>query len=41
VTENRDKPAKEIVNAIFGAMQAFRGEAEQTDDQTTVVVRIT
>jgi sigma-B regulation protein RsbU (phosphoserine phosphatase) len=40
VTENRDKPAKEIVNAIFGAMQAFRGDAEQTDDQTVVVVRI-
>jgi sigma-B regulation protein RsbU (phosphoserine phosphatase) len=41
VTENRDKPAKEIVSAIFGAMQAFRGVEEQTDDQTVVVVRIT
>ena len=41
VGENRDKPAKEIVNAVFGAMQAFRGGAEQTDDQTVVVVRIT
>jgi sigma-B regulation protein RsbU (phosphoserine phosphatase) len=40
VSQNRDKPAKEIVSAIFGAMQAFRGDAEQTDDQTTVVVRI-
>ena len=39
--ENRDKPAKEIVSAIFGAMQAFRGAEEQTDDQTVVVVRIT
>ena len=38
---NRDKPAKEIVNAIFGAMQAFRGNGEQTDDQTVVVVQIT
>jgi serine phosphatase RsbU (regulator of sigma subunit) len=38
---NRDTPAKEIVNAIFGAMQAFRGEADQTDDQTCVVVKIT
>ena len=37
---NCDKPAQEIVNAIFGAMQAFRGEAEQTDDQTCVVVKI-
>ena len=33
--------AKEIVGAIFGAMQAFRGDAEQTDDQTAVVVKIT
>jgi sigma-B regulation protein RsbU (phosphoserine phosphatase) len=33
--------AKEIVGAIFGAMQAFRGDAEQSDDQTVVVVRIT
>jgi phosphoserine phosphatase RsbU/P len=41
VSENRDKPAREIVSAIFGAMQAFRGETEQTDDQTVVVVRIT
>lgn len=41
IRENRDKPAKDIVGAIFGAMQAFRGEAEQTDDQTVVVVRIT
>jgi sigma-B regulation protein RsbU (phosphoserine phosphatase) len=39
-TEHRDKPAKEIVDAIFGAMRAFRGEAEQTDDQTVVVVKI-
>ncbi|HXG87603.1 MAG TPA: GAF domain-containing SpoIIE family protein phosphatase [Vicinamibacterales bacterium] len=39
--ETRHKPAKEIVEAIFGAMRAFRGDAEQTDDQTVVVVRIT
>jgi len=38
--EHRDKPAKEIVSAIFGAVQAFRGTAEQTDDQTVVVVKI-
>jgi phosphoserine phosphatase RsbU/P len=41
ITENRDKPAKDIVSAIFGAMQAFRGASEQTDDQTVVVVRLT
>jgi sigma-B regulation protein RsbU (phosphoserine phosphatase) len=39
--DNLDKSAKEIVEAIFGTMQAFRGEAEQTDDQTVVVVKIT
>ena len=38
---NRDKPARDIVNAIFGAMQAFRGDADQNDDQTCVVVKIT
>jgi sigma-B regulation protein RsbU (phosphoserine phosphatase) len=38
---NRDKPAREIVSAIFGAMQAFRGDAPQTDDQTVVVIKIT
>jgi sigma-B regulation protein RsbU (phosphoserine phosphatase) len=39
--EHRGKPAKEIVDAIFGAMRAFRGDADQTDDQTVVVVKIT
>jgi phosphoserine phosphatase RsbU/P len=39
--EHRDRPAKEIVQAIFGAMQAFRGDAPQSDDQTVVVVKIT
>jgi sigma-B regulation protein RsbU (phosphoserine phosphatase) len=41
VLQNLDKSAKEIVDAIFGTMQAFRAEAEQTDDQTVVVVKIT
>jgi sigma-B regulation protein RsbU (phosphoserine phosphatase) len=41
VSDNRDQPAKEIVSALFGAMQAFRGDADQTDDQTVVVVKIT
>jgi sigma-B regulation protein RsbU (phosphoserine phosphatase) len=39
--EHRDQTAREIVDAIFGAMQAFRGDAPQTDDQTVVVVKIT
>ena len=40
VRAHRDKPAAEIVEQIFQAMSAFRGNAEQTDDQTVVVVRI-
>jgi sigma-B regulation protein RsbU (phosphoserine phosphatase) len=35
-----DRPAREIVGAVFEAMQRFRGDAPQTDDQTVVVVRI-
>jgi sigma-B regulation protein RsbU (phosphoserine phosphatase) len=38
--ENADRPAREIVGAIFAAMQAFRGDAPQTDDQTVVVVKM-
>jgi phosphoserine phosphatase RsbU/P len=41
VERTHASPAKEIVGAIFGAMQAFRGDAEQSDDQTVVVIRIT
>lgn len=37
---HRDRPAAEIVERIFERMSAFRGQAEQTDDQTAVVVRI-
>jgi sigma-B regulation protein RsbU (phosphoserine phosphatase) len=41
VERTHAQSAKEIVGAIFGAMQAFRGDAEQTDDQTVVVVKVT
>jgi phosphoserine phosphatase RsbU/P len=41
VERTHEASAKEIVGAIFGAMQAFRGDAEQTDDQTVVAVKIT
>ncbi len=41
VREHKDKAAKEIVDAVFGAMREFRGEAKQTDDQTVVVVKLT
>ena len=35
------RPAREVVQAVFDAMRAFRGDAAQTDDQTVVVVRLT
>ena len=41
VEQTHDATAKDIVSAIFSAMQLFRGEAEQTDDQTVVVVKVT
>jgi sigma-B regulation protein RsbU (phosphoserine phosphatase) len=41
VREHKDKSAQEIVDAVFGAMREFRGDAEQTDDQTVVVVKLT
>lgn len=41
VDARRTASAKDIVAAIFSAVSAFRGDAEQTDDQTTVVVKIT
>jgi serine phosphatase RsbU (regulator of sigma subunit) len=33
-------PSKEIVNAIFTAVQDFCGDAPQSDDRTVVVVKI-
>ncbi|MGE3191716.1 MAG: PP2C family protein-serine/threonine phosphatase, partial [Vicinamibacterales bacterium] len=41
VSGARDRSANDIVQAIFGAATAFRGDAEQTDDMTAVVVKIT
>src|SRR5205823_4315702 len=32
--ENRHRPARELVDAIFDAVQAFRGEAAPNDDMT-------
>ena len=34
------QPAKDIVGEIFGAVQMFCGDAEQSDDRTVVVVKI-
>jgi sigma-B regulation protein RsbU (phosphoserine phosphatase) len=40
VEQAHDKTAKEIVTAVFGAVQQFCGDAPQSDDRTVVVVKI-
>jgi len=37
---NCGRPAKDIVQEIFAAVQAFCGDADQSDDRTAVVVKI-
>lgn len=37
----REKSAREIVDAIFDAVQSFRGDAVPSDDMTAVAVKIT
>jgi sigma-B regulation protein RsbU (phosphoserine phosphatase) len=37
----RNRPAREIVDAIFEAAVAFRGAADQNDDMSSVVVKMT
>jgi sigma-B regulation protein RsbU (phosphoserine phosphatase) len=37
----RQRPAREIVDAIFAAVQAFRGDAMPNDDMTAVAVKLT
>jgi sigma-B regulation protein RsbU (phosphoserine phosphatase) len=41
VAEMRLKPAREQVDAIFAAVQEFRGDTPPNDDMTAVAVRIT
>lgn len=41
VSDSRGLPAKAIVDAIFRAVSAWRGDAAPNDDMTAVVVRIT
>jgi sigma-B regulation protein RsbU (phosphoserine phosphatase) len=41
VGENRSKTARDIVDAIFAAVWAFRDETPPNDDMTAVAVRIT
>ena len=37
----RQNPAREIVDAIFSAVHAFRGDTDPNDDMTAVAIRIT
>ena len=41
VERTRDGSARTIVDAIFEAVEAFRGEAIQNDDMTAVAIKIT
>jgi phosphoserine phosphatase RsbU/P len=41
IEQHRDRPAKAIADAIFAAVYEFCGEAEQNDDRTAVVIKIT
>jgi len=41
VSEVRSKAAREIVDAIFAAVQEFRGDTPPNDDTTAVALRIT
>ena len=40
VEASRTQPARQIVDAIFAAVQTFRGAAAQNDDMTVVALRI-
>jgi phosphoserine phosphatase RsbU/P len=41
IKAHQEGTAAEIVNAIFGAVESFRGDRAQSDDMTAVAVRIT
>ena len=41
VAETRHRPSREIVDAIFTAVQEFRGDTAPNDDMTAVAVRMT
>jgi serine phosphatase RsbU (regulator of sigma subunit) len=41
VERSRHLTAREIVDAIFGAVKEFRGDTPPNDDMTAVVLRIT
>lgn len=39
VTANRDRPAREILNALFDAVREYCGSGYQPDDMTAVVIK--
>jgi sigma-B regulation protein RsbU (phosphoserine phosphatase) len=41
IEQHRARPAKAIADAIFSAVYEFCGEAEQNDDRTVVVIKVT
>ncbi|HJZ72211.1 MAG TPA: GAF domain-containing SpoIIE family protein phosphatase [Vicinamibacterales bacterium] len=41
VADTRSRPAREIVDAIFSAVQEFRADTPPNDDMTAVVLKIT
>jgi len=41
VADTRDRTARDIVDAIFSAVQEFRGDTPPNDDMTAVVLKIT
>lgn len=41
IEEHWQRPAKDIVQAILAAVDRFVGDAEQSDDRTVVVLRVT
>jgi sigma-B regulation protein RsbU (phosphoserine phosphatase) len=41
IRDAKQKPARDIVDAIFNAVQTFRGDAPADDDMTAVVLKIT
>ena len=40
IEENRELPARGIVDAIFAAVQEFRGDGLPNDDMTAVAIKI-
>ena len=41
VNDNKDRPARDMVDAIFSAVWSFRGDTPPNDDMTAVALRIT